>query len=287
MSENVASPTGRRILYSEQMELNRQICERARRCRDPRFDGRFFIGVTSTGNLLPAHLSRAVARRNRTSATSLPRPARPKPVSAPVCAAVPRLRRERRPGSAPPPRSPARFACSTKTASPRNRSKTWPPTSASARASLRRLFLKHLGATPVAVAQTRRLHFAKTLIDQTDLPFTQAALASGFNSIRRFNDSFRTLYGRTPSICAPCRGATPPARTSIIASASLSARPSTGTACWNSSPPAPSPASSRRIADGCYRRTIKLQGKRGQIEVRLNPRGDALDLASIFPTPQR
>src|SRR5437763_3928079 len=31
------------------MDLNQQICERARRCRDPRFDGRFFIGVTSTG----------------------------------------------------------------------------------------------------------------------------------------------------------------------------------------------------------------------------------------------
>src|SRR5207302_4916572 len=55
---------------------------------------------------------------------------------------------------------------------------------------LRRLFLKHLGAAPVAVVQTRRLHFAKTLIDQTDLPFTQAAMASGFGSVRRFNAGF-------------------------------------------------------------------------------------------------
>ena len=64
---------------------------------------------------------------------------------------------------------------------------------------LRRLFLQHLGATPVAVLQTRRLHFAKRLIDETDLPFTEAALAAGFGSIRRFNSSFRTLYNRTPT----------------------------------------------------------------------------------------
>src|SRR5258706_13352126 len=45
---------------------------------------------------------------------------------------------------------------------------------------LRRLFLEHLGAAPVAVAQTRRIHFAKKLIDETALPFTEVALASGF-----------------------------------------------------------------------------------------------------------
>ena len=42
---------------------------------------------------------------------------------------------------------------------------------------LRRLFLRHLGATPMAVAQTRRLHFAKKLIDETSLPMSQIALA--------------------------------------------------------------------------------------------------------------
>jgi AraC family transcriptional regulator of adaptative response / DNA-3-methyladenine glycosylase II len=64
---------------------------------------------------------------------------------------------------------------------------------------LRRLFLRHLGATPVAVAQTRRVHFAKRLIDETNLPMTEVALASGFSSIRWFNATFRKLYGRTPS----------------------------------------------------------------------------------------
>src|ERR1700728_550781 len=54
------------------------------------------------------------------------------------------------------------------------------------------------GATPVAVAQTRRVHFAKKLIDETSLPMTQVAMASGFGSVRRFNATFQKLYGRSP-----------------------------------------------------------------------------------------
>src|SRR5205807_3818507 len=64
---------------------------------------------------------------------------------------------------------------------------------------LRRLFLRHLGATPSAVAQTRRLHFAKKLIDETRLPMTQVALASGFGCVRRFNAGIRKVYHRTPT----------------------------------------------------------------------------------------
>jgi AraC family transcriptional regulator, regulatory protein of adaptative response / DNA-3-methyladenine glycosylase II len=64
---------------------------------------------------------------------------------------------------------------------------------------LRRLFVEHLGASPIQVAQTRRLLFAKQLIDQTALPITQIALASGYGSLRRFNDAFRLSYARSPS----------------------------------------------------------------------------------------
>lgn len=64
---------------------------------------------------------------------------------------------------------------------------------------LRRLFVRHLGATPSAVAQTRRLHFAKKLIDETRLPFGQVALASGFGCVRRFNAAIRQTYKRTPT----------------------------------------------------------------------------------------
>ena len=63
---------------------------------------------------------------------------------------------------------------------------------------LRRLFLDHLGAPPKSVAQTRRLLFAKKLITETQLPLTEIALASGFQSIRRFNDAFLKSYKRPP-----------------------------------------------------------------------------------------
>ena len=64
---------------------------------------------------------------------------------------------------------------------------------------LRRLFLQHLGATPLEVALTRRVHFAKRLLDETTLPLRQVALASGFRSLRRFNDHVRLTYKRTPT----------------------------------------------------------------------------------------
>ena len=64
---------------------------------------------------------------------------------------------------------------------------------------LRRLFLKHLGATPSAVARTQRLHFAKKLIDETRLPMSHIAIASGFGCVRRFNAAIRTTYKRTPT----------------------------------------------------------------------------------------
>ena len=64
---------------------------------------------------------------------------------------------------------------------------------------LRRLFRAHLGAAPVSVAQTRRVLLAKALLHQTGLAMAQVALASGFGSVRRFNETFQSLYGRPPS----------------------------------------------------------------------------------------
>ena len=64
---------------------------------------------------------------------------------------------------------------------------------------LRRLFHKHVGASPIAVAQTRRVLLAKQLIHETSLPMAEVALASGFNSVRRFNETFLHLFGRSPA----------------------------------------------------------------------------------------
>lgn len=63
---------------------------------------------------------------------------------------------------------------------------------------LRRLFATHVGASPAAVAQTRRAHFARQLLDQTELPLTEVAFAAGFGSVRAFNGAIRRAFGRPP-----------------------------------------------------------------------------------------
>ncbi len=64
---------------------------------------------------------------------------------------------------------------------------------------VRRLFGKHLGAPPVAVAQAKRLAAANVLIDEGRLPMAEIALASGFGSVRRFNELYRAVHGETPA----------------------------------------------------------------------------------------
>jgi AraC family transcriptional regulator of adaptative response / DNA-3-methyladenine glycosylase II len=64
---------------------------------------------------------------------------------------------------------------------------------------LRRLFEEHLGASPIEVAISKRLHLARHLLLQTNLPVTEIALASGFQSIRRFNAAFKTCFKTPPT----------------------------------------------------------------------------------------
>ena len=64
---------------------------------------------------------------------------------------------------------------------------------------LTRLFEVHLGTTPVAVAQTRRVHFARNLIQETNLPMARIALAAGFGSVKRFNVLVKQVFGATPT----------------------------------------------------------------------------------------
>lgn len=64
---------------------------------------------------------------------------------------------------------------------------------------LLRLFKKHIGASPSQTAATLRLQKAKRLLDTTNMSISEIAFESGFKSIRRFNDAFKSLYGRAPS----------------------------------------------------------------------------------------
>lgn len=63
---------------------------------------------------------------------------------------------------------------------------------------LRRLFAEHVGASPASLRRTHRVHFARRLLDETSLPVSAVAFASGFESVRRFNDAIRKTFHRAP-----------------------------------------------------------------------------------------
>ncbi len=150
---------------------------------------------------------------------------------------------------------------------------------------LRRLFLKHLGATPNAVAQTRRLHFAKKLIDETSLPMSHVALASGFGSVRRFNANISQVYKRTPTHIrriAHQKTTLPENHFSFRLRfrppyhwqgmlAFLAARATPGV---------------EAVEQGSYRRTISVDGSRGYFDVSLDEPNHTLVAQVLFPNPR-
>jgi AraC family transcriptional regulator, regulatory protein of adaptative response / DNA-3-methyladenine glycosylase II len=180
------------------MNLDWQVCSRARLSRDARFDGKFFIAVLSTRiycrPICPARTCRESNVRYYPSAAAAAEAGfRPCLRCRPECS----------------PGTPAWFGTSN-TVSRALRLigesgledggvEVLAERLGVGARHLRRLFLRHLGATPIAVAQTRRLHFAKKLIDETSLPMNQVALASGFGCVRRFNAGIRKVYHRTPT----------------------------------------------------------------------------------------
>ncbi len=134
---------------------------------------------------------------------------------------------------------------------------------------LRRLFHGHLGVSPLAVAQTRRILFAKQLIDQTTLPLTDVAMAAGFGSIRRFNAALRHTYQKSPTQLRRSQSETPTAPTTMP---ELQLKlPYTAPYDWNAVVQflaARQIIGVEVITPGCYRRTIELEGQHGVVEVR-------------------
>jgi AraC family transcriptional regulator of adaptative response / DNA-3-methyladenine glycosylase II len=180
------------------MELDINICAQARKSRDTRFDGRFFIGVRTTR--IYCRLTCPVRTVKDENVLYFPTAAAATEAGYRSCL---RCRPELAPGT------PA-YAGSSTTVSRALRLISESPLEdegvedLAARLGvgsrqLRRLFLRYLGASPSTVMKTRRLHFAKKLIDESGLPMGEVALASGFRSVRRFNDAFRQVYQRTPT----------------------------------------------------------------------------------------
>src|ERR1700680_188681 len=177
--------------------LDPEALNRARISRDPRFDGKLYIAVTSTGIYCrPICPSRYAKRANVLFFGT--------PAAAEAAGFRPCLRC--RPEAAPGTAAWLGTAAVVRRALRLINEGALDEESVDALASrlgigprhLLRLFGRHVGASPIAVAQTRRLHFAVCLLEETNLPITQIAMAAGFGSCRRFNDAFRSTYGRAP-----------------------------------------------------------------------------------------
>ncbi|HVS34115.1 MAG TPA: Ada metal-binding domain-containing protein, partial [Gemmataceae bacterium] len=180
--------------------LDHETCYRALQSRDARFDGLLFVGVTSTGvycrPVCSARTPKFQHCRFFASAAAAQeagfRPClRCRPESAPDLAVW-------RGTSNTVSRALALIAEGALDGRGRGVDGLAERLGVGER-QLRRLFVQHLGASPVAVAQTRRVLFAKQLLHETRMPMTEVAMAAGFSSVRRFNETFQELFRRPPS----------------------------------------------------------------------------------------
>jgi AraC family transcriptional regulator of adaptative response / DNA-3-methyladenine glycosylase II len=188
------------------MAIDPEACWRALTARDRRFDGRFFLGVTSTGvycrPACPAPLpARRHARFYGSAAAAEAAGFRP-------CR---RCRPETAPGSAASQGTSATVGRALRLideglldggsvdglAARLGVTSRW----------LRQLFAAQLGASPRQVAMTRRVHLARRLLDETALPLADVALASGFGGERRLRAAIRATFQRSPSEPAAARRA--------------------------------------------------------------------------------
>ncbi len=147
---------------------------------------------------------------------------------------------------------------------------------------LRRLFHRHLGASPIAVAQTRRVLFAKQLIHETQLPMTQVADAAGFGSVRRFNEVFRELFQRPPSALRR----QPSARSSNATSGvtvRLRYRAPYDFAAMIGFFRMRAVEGVERVEGDRYLRNIRLHGRSGTLEIAHVPRLESLSVTVRFP----
>jgi AraC family transcriptional regulator, regulatory protein of adaptative response / DNA-3-methyladenine glycosylase II len=196
--EDITALNGRDNVLRDQPEIDPTICWQAIYSRDRRFDGRFFAGVLSSGvycrPICPVPLRKPANVRWYPSAAS---------------AEAAGFRPCHRCCPHTSPGTPAWLGTSAVM------SRALKLISEGAldlgdveglaervglgARHLRRLFLQHLGASPIRIASTRRVHFARNLLDQTELPITKIASYSGFKSIRQFNHAIRTTFDMSPS----------------------------------------------------------------------------------------
>jgi AraC family transcriptional regulator of adaptative response / DNA-3-methyladenine glycosylase II len=278
MSENgETAPVPTRIMRP--MTLNSSICYRALRARDARFDGRFFVAVSSTR--IYCRPICTVKPPKRENCRFFPSAAAAESSGYRPCL---RCRPELAPGNASVDAT-TRLAQAAATMLEDRTLEDDRLDAVAARLGitdrhLRRAFGAEFGVSPVEFAQTQRLLLAKRLLTDTALPVTDVAFASGFGSVRRFNALFRSRYRLRPS---ELRGRQAPAGAADALRFELSFRPPFD---W----PAMSTFLGARAIDGVealqagsYRRTVRIPGdgkeSTGWIAVEMSLRKPTLRVA--------
>jgi AraC family transcriptional regulator of adaptative response / DNA-3-methyladenine glycosylase II len=179
------------------MDMDDDACYRAIKTRDRRFDGRLFIAVTTTGVYCRPFCPAPTPKRENvrffpTAAAAQEAGFRPclrcRPETSPDLAIW-------RGESNTVSRALGLIEAGARDASTVDALAT---RLGLGERQLRRLFRRYLGASPISIAQTRRILLAKQLIQDTRLPMTEIAFAAGFGSIRRFNETFQRLYRWPP-----------------------------------------------------------------------------------------
>lgn len=258
------------------MLLDRESCNRAVESADARFDGVFFVGITSTTiycrPICPARRTLRKNRRYFSSAAAAERAGfrpclRCRPELAPGLAridAVPKL-------ADAAARRIAAGALNT------DGIESLASELGVSGRQLRRAMQAELGVSPVELAQTHRLLLAKQLLTETRLPIARVADASGFQSLRRFNALFRERYRLNPDAVRRGTGRSrPPADDEPRLALTLAYRPPLAWVSLLEFLGARATPGVEYVSEGVWSRVVRIDGRAGVIRVRKPAPGTAL-----------
>lgn len=197
MSEN-GQTSGRAEARNNDVTLDPDACYRALVAHDARFDGAFFVGVKTTGVYCRPVCRARTPRRERCE--FFPRAALAERAGFRACF---RCRPERAPGHSSVDAVSRLVAAAARRIDEGALNHSSVDELAGALGvgarHLRRVMQDELGVGPIELALSRRIALARELLHGTSLPITEVAFASGFSSVRRFNDAYRASQGMTPS----------------------------------------------------------------------------------------